>query len=118
MVRATVTPETATRTLKNLTWTSIGADGIQVKNTSDLVLIARSTDVATQDITIQTNQTLDGIALGDKTLTIPIGSVTTQYLPLGSFKASTYNQTDEDLWIDAAVAAKIDVAAFKPSELD
>lgn len=61
-------------------------------------------------VTIHTNVTLDGIALGNRQVTVLNG----QTILFGPFTNGLYMQADGNVWVDFSVSVPVAVLAFGP----
>jgi hypothetical protein len=93
------------------------AGGHSFVNDGNTILAFLSTNAASRTITIQTPNTVDGLAIADLTITLGIGSVTAVRVLTSRFPRSVYNQTDGTVLIDYS-ATGVSVAAIQvPKEL-
>jgi len=105
-------------TVADAAMTAAVAGGHSFTNDGDTVLLFLNTNAATRTITIQTFQTVDGLAVADMSIVLAIGNVTPTRVMTSRFPRTIYNQTDGTVLIDYSATAGVSVAAVKiPREL-
>jgi hypothetical protein len=121
MAYTALTPLTALRTgitVADAAMTAAVAGGHSFVNDGDTILLMLNTNAATRTVTIQTSQTIDGLAVADQVIVLAIGSVTATRVMTSRFPRSIYNQTDGTVLIDYSAITNVSVAAIKiPKEL-
>ena len=111
--------------MAQLTVNSVVAAGLAASGTFDTPEIGGDTFVNRGDLrtflavdnqsaspvtlTVTTPTTLDGMAVADRAVVVPAG----QMVFVGPFKASTYNQADEQVGFVLSAITDVTVAVFK-----
>ena len=115
MARTEITVNTLGRSTSGTTISDvvIPADGIKFKNDGKTFLLLRNTHSSTNEATIVTGATLDGLAVSDLAITMAAGDSTNQVILKGPFPTTVYNQTDGYVHVDAGTADEIYAYAFK-----
>lgn len=72
-------------------------DGNNVGNNGKIFLLFKNTNVATRTVTFDATQTVDGLAVADRTLSVPTGE-----RMIGPFKPTVFGETLS--WTYSAVA--------------
>ncbi len=96
MARANVEIQaTNTTTPLNPTMSALGTDGIAVIPDPDSELIVTNGGGGPVNLVVKSNLTRDGVALPDKSVSIPVG---TRYLKM--FTDDAWKQSDSRIWLD------------------
>jgi hypothetical protein len=116
MARAALTVQTPTSSGLNPTYTAAIADGHAFDNANgDVILHVMNASAGSITVTIDVNKSTDGLAIPDKTITIPAG----ENRFIGPFKESLYNQDsttpdiDEAVLVNTSAQASVSYAALK-----
>jgi len=92
-----------------ITYTPIGADGVQFTNRGDVFILLQNNSGAGIEATIQTNKTVNGdLTVPDRTRNIPNGET----VCMGTFNRSVYNQVERQVYVDGD---GLEIAALKLS---
>jgi len=112
MARISITANTITRTglILNDYLEGANADGVSFSNNGSNTHIAvKNTSGGTRTITIQTPQTVAGLAVAELSVTVANGATTL----IGPFPAATFNQAGGVVYVDFDSATNVTIAALK-----
>lgn len=112
MARTALTVNAVAETGTTLSATSANADGHSLANTarsSKLFLYVNNGSGGSINVTIQTPQTVRGLAVADQVVAVGAGVETI----IGPFDASFYNQSDGTVYADFSAVTSVTVAAFR-----
>lgn len=106
MARTEVTPETATSSGLDVTYTAAIADGHKVRYDNKTVLIFRNSHASTElTVTLQIPRTIDGQAVTDKTITVP--ATETRFV---RGLSDDYRQSDGMVYVDYSATTTVYIA--------
>ena len=92
------------------------ADGISFVNTGTEIIYFRNTAVGDVVATIQTGQTVDGLAVTDRTVTLQETGTAGDIQVVGPFPTKVYNQAAGGLvYVDVGTDAVLKIVVFKPT---
>lgn len=95
--------------------TAAVAGGHKFVNDGRTALLLQNTNASSRTVTVQTAQTVDGLAVADLTITL---AATTGRLLTAYFPTQVYNASDGYVYIDYSATAGVLVAAIKiPKEI-
>lgn len=94
MAATILTPVVISRVPSVISWTDLGAEGIQFKNTGKEFVVIRRDQASTSTITFATSYTYDNLPLPDLTVAMAAGDSTEQFKPVGPFPTDKYNGSD------------------------
>lgn len=118
MARTALTLQTTARTGLNTSYTAATADGEGFDNTSERVMLhVKNGGAGATVVTIATPGTVDGLAITDRTVSVPAG----EERMIGPFKKEQYNQDDsggdtglsEAVFVNTDVQTSVTLAAIK-----
>lgn len=114
MARTEITPQALdSRAGVTGSYTTVGADGVAVKNTKKNVLIhMKNSDASPVTMTFQIAKTVDGQSVTDKTATLVASGSPGDEKFFGPFEPTVYNQSDALVNIDAGTNDVVTVAAL------
>lgn len=108
MARTVLAVQSVTRSGLNATYTAATVDGHAFDNTTEKVFLhVKNQNAGTIVVTIQTPITVDGLAVPDRTVSIPTASERF----IGIFPKEFYSQNDVALSLPQAVYVNTDVQA-------
>lgn len=106
-----LTPQDLTTAGITVTRTAISAtDTYQVKNDGQVILNFRKTGAGVATITVITPETRDGLAVTDRTFSVP---ATTGDVAAGPFPPVTYNNSSGDVEFTASEGTGLTCAVFR-----
>lgn len=100
IVRAGLTPA----------FTAANVDGHSIVNNGHTFIEVKNVNAATRTVTVQTPRLVDGIAVAELEVVIPI---TTGDKMIGPFPAETFNQAGGVIYVDFSAVADLTIAAIK-----
>lgn len=113
MARADVTSFNAANSKGVASYTPAAAntDGYAFVNNGKRFMLAENSNAATRDITVQTPVTVDGLAVSERVITIPVTTGRAQIGPFGP----EYTQVDGKVYIDFSAVAGLTVSFWELS---
>lgn len=116
MARTALSAQFPSRSGLNATYTApsgTGAgEGIKFTNTGIEVVHVKNADSNPTTITVITPNTVDGQAIGDRSVTVPAASERF----LGGWPTSTYNNSDDSVYMEFSNVTAVTCAVIKPSQ--
>lgn len=109
MARTSITPQRITSAGVELSMTAANVDGHSIPMGSGLVLLVRNGDAADKTVTIPTPQSVDGLAVTDRTVTVTAGE--DRYIALGTHPV--YAQDGGSAWVDFSAVTSVTVALLQ-----
>ena len=110
MARTALVPQQVVRTGLTPVFSAANADGHSIANDGKVVLEVKNTSGAPINVTIQTPGSVDGLAIADLVVAIPL---TSGDKIIGPFPPGIYNQADGTIYVDFAAAPGLTVAALR-----
>jgi hypothetical protein len=107
---ATLTPQTSNRTGITPTYNSCAAGGDAIPNNGKVLLHFKNTNAAARVVTFATQATVDGQAVADPTLTVPLTSGDKM---IGPFPPSIYNDANGLLQLTYDAVTNLSVAVIR-----
>jgi len=121
MARTELALQSTARTGLNPTYSAATVDGFAINNASEQVILhVKNGNAASCTVTVQTPNTIDGMAVPDLTVSVP---ATTGDRFIGPFPKALYNKNDsllgiaEAVWVDFSIQATVTAAAIKLGSL-
>ena len=93
----------------NPTFDAAHVDGNSFVNTGKEFLVVKNNNAGTLTVTIQTPQTVSGLAVAERTVAL----LTTEEGYIGTFTKSLYDQTTGEVYIDTDIQASVTLMAFR-----
>ena len=92
------------------TYAAANADGEAFQNSGREIIHVKKSSAGGATLTIQTPQTIQGLAVAEKTITVPgSGEIFVKPLP-----PSTFNQNDGKVYLDWSSETDITIAVIRP----
>ena len=107
---ATLTVQTISRTGLEPTYGSAAAGGDEFANSGDEFIHIKNGDASSHTLTIETPATVDGLAVADRTVSIPAG----EERMVGPFQAATYNDSGGLVQLTYDGVTSVTIAIIKP----
>jgi hypothetical protein len=89
--------------------TAASSGGDQFANTEREQLIVKNADASSKDVTFVSQQTVDGQAVADKTVTVAAGDT----MAFGPFPAGTFNDAGGNLQVTYSAVTSVTVKVIK-----
>jgi len=109
MARQALNPQQIVRAALTPSYTAAHVDGFKMPNDGRAFIIVKTTDTGTV-LTIQTPNTVDGLAIAERTVTIAFPAERV----IGPFPPNDYNQASGEVYFDFSVLTNVTIAAFQP----
>lgn len=109
MARTEISVQAISRDGLQPTYSALIADGHMFKNDGEHMFLHVKNDITPFTLTIQTPQTVDGLAVAEKT--VSIGTSEEQFV--GPFPVRTYNQASDLVYVDYSNVTDGTVAALR-----
>lgn len=112
MARTALTVNAVSETGTTLSASAANVDGHSLVNTAranKLFLYVNNGSGVSVNVTIQTPQTVRGLAVADQVIAVGAGVEKI----IGPFDASFYNQADGTVYVDFSAVTSVTVAAFR-----
>ena len=109
MARTALTVQDIVRAGLSPSYTAAIADGHSFANNGRVFAHIKNGDAAEKTITIQTPGTVDGLAVADRTVTIPAS----EERMIGPFAPAQYNQGNGTVYLDYSAVTSVTVAAIR-----
>lgn len=107
--RVEVTVQSIVQTGLTPTYAAPSADGNKWSNAGDSFLVVNNTG-AEMTATVQTPGTVEGLAVGERIVTVPL---TTGVKWIGPLKPSVYNQSDGMVYVDTSRQSDVTIGVFR-----
>jgi len=107
---ATLTAETISRSGLEPTHNAADAGGDEFANTGDEFIHVTNGSGGAITVTIETGGTVDGLAIADRTVSVPAG----EERLIGPFPKSTYDDGDGLVQLTYSAVTSLTVAVLKP----
>ena len=108
MARGTISVQTISRSGLEPSYASASADGDAFANNGRTFLHIKNTGTE-KTVTIVTPNTVDGLAISDRTVTV---DATTGDVMVGPFPTNIYNQSDDTVYVNYSSETDVTVAAI------
>ena len=109
MARGSVTVQDVERSGLEPSYEAANGDGDAFENNGRVVFHAKNGSGGAITLTFQTPGMVDGLAVADRTVSIPAG----EERMCGVFPPSDYNQSDGDVYVDYSGVTSLTVAALR-----
>lgn len=113
MARSVLSVQQPTRDGLNATYTTPAAaganEGVAFPNTGRETMHVKNASAGAVTLTIPTPLTIDGLAVADRTVSVPAGGDRF----IGPFPGEYYNQSDGHVYVEFSAVASVSVAAIK-----
>lgn len=111
MARTTLAVQTISRDGITPSFTAANVDGHEINNSGRMFLYVKNGDASPITVTIVTPGTVDGLAVADKTVTVPA----TDEEVIGPFPPQYYNQAPgetDTVFVDFSAVTSVTIAAL------
>mgnify|MGYP006292739519 CR=1 FL=1 len=109
MARQTLAVQDIGRSGLDPSYSAADSEGHEFQNNGRVFVHVKNGDGSNHDVTIQTPNTVDGLAISDRTVTVPAG----EERMIGSFPPGHYNQSDGNVNVDYSAITGMTIAAFR-----
>lgn len=109
MARTALAVQQIVRTGLEPTYSNANAEGHAMPNGGTEVLHVKNGDESPINVTIQTPNTVDGLAIADRVVAVPAG----EERFIGPFPRATYNQGADEVYVDFSAVTSVTCAALR-----
>jgi len=110
MARETLTVQPIVRAGLTASYTAFEATGVAFSNEGrTFIHVKNAQAAATTTLTIVTPNTVDGLAISDRT--VQLAAATQKFV--GPFQPGVYNQTGAVVYVNASTATSVSIAALR-----
>lgn len=110
MARSALATQQVTRTGLTPAFTTPNVDGHSVPNDGHVMLEVKNASAAPITVTVQTPGVVDGLAISERVVTVPLTSGDKM---IGPFPPGIYNQPDGVFNVDFSAVVDVSVAAVR-----
>lgn len=110
MARTALTVQQIVRSGLNPSYASANVDGHSLPNGGTEFVHVKNGGGSSITVTAQTPGTVDGLAIADRTVSVPNGGERI----IGPFPRATYNQGADEVFLDFSAVTSVTIAAFRP----
>lgn len=111
MARTALTVQQVSRAGITPTYGAANVDGHSFPNTGVELVHVKNAGGASMNVTVQTPNAVDGLAIADRVVAVANGSEKM----IGPFPRSTYNQGAEEVYLDFSAVTSVTIAAIRPT---
>jgi hypothetical protein len=110
MARTALTVQQIVRSGLTPTYSAANADGHSFPNGGTEYLHVKNGGGGSINVTVQTPNTVDGLAITDRVVAVPNGGERI----IGPFPRATYNQGADEVYVDFSGVTSVTCGAFRP----